>query len=93
MDKMEARALLAAFLQELKTLSYLELQNLLSNPRCLETEGRSGARYQIEYQAVWDAAAGGNLRILAAIDDGGLVSALLPVTLDFLITPAGKIID
>lgn len=92
MDKIEARALLAAFLHELKTRSYLELQKLISNPRCLETEGQSGARYQIEYQSVWDFEPGGNLRIIASIDDGGLVSAMLPVCLDFLVTPEGKII-
>lgn len=93
MDKIEARVLLASFLDELKTRSYPELQKLVSNPVCLEKQGRSGVRYQIEYEAVWDFEPGGDLRIIASIDDGGLVSAMLPVCLDFLITPGGKIID
>ena len=41
MDKIEAKALLEAFLHELKTCSYLELQKFISNPVCLEKEGQS----------------------------------------------------
>ncbi|MFZ5450519.1 MAG: hypothetical protein ACOZF2_01405 [Thermodesulfobacteriota bacterium] len=93
MDKIEARAILEAFLHELKTCPYLELQKLISNPVCLKKQGQSGASYQIEYEAVWDFEPGGNLRIIASIDDGGLVSAMVPLCLDFLVTPAGKIID
>jgi len=91
-DKVEARHLLNKFLQELKTRSYLELQELIGKPQCVEQPGPRGTRYQIEYEAVWDSKPWGDLRIIASIDDGGLLSAMLPVTSDFLITPQGEII-
>jgi hypothetical protein len=92
-DKVEAKLLLEEFLQELKTRSYLELQELISNPICLERQGPSGTVYQIEYEAVWDFEPGGDLRLIASIDDGGLLSAMLPVSSGFLISPLGEVID
>ena len=93
MDKVEARQLLEEFLQELKARSFLELQELLSNPVCIERQGPSGVIYQIEYEAVWDDKPGGDLRVIASIDDGGLLSAILPVTSGFLVTPIGEVVD
>ena len=93
MDKVEARLLLEEFLHELKTRSYLELQDFISNPECLERVGPSGAVYQIEYEAVWDFEPGGDLRIIASIDDGRVLSAMLPVSSGFLISPLGEVID
>jgi hypothetical protein len=89
MDKTEARQLLTAFLEELQQQSYQELQAYLSHPVCIERPGPSGAIYQIEYQAVWDSHPGGDLRLIASIDDGGFLSALLPLTLDVLVSPPG----
>lgn len=93
MDRIEASILLQEFLQDLKTRSFLELQELLSNPVCIEKPGKSGVVYQIEYEAVWDFEPGGNLRLIASIDDGGLLSAMLPVSSGFLVTPEGEVID
>jgi hypothetical protein len=93
MDKIEAKNLLEEFLQELKARPFLELQELLGNPVCIEREGPSGVIYQIETEAVWDFEPGGNLRLIASIDDGGLLSAMLPVTSGFLISPQGTVID
>ena len=93
MNKAEAGQLLEEFLQELKSRSYLELQELISNPVCLERPGPSGTVYQIEYEAVWDFEPEGDLRIIASIDDGGLLSALMPVTSGFLISVQGEIMD
>ena len=93
MDKTEARAVLEEFLRELKTRSYLELQEFISNPECLERVGPSGTVYQIEYESVWDFEPGGDLRLIASIDDGGLLSAMLPVSSGFLISPQGEVID
>lgn len=93
MDKVEAGSLLEKYLQGLKSRSYQELQELIAHPDIMEVEGRSGTRYQIECQAVWDdLKPGGNLRIIASIDDGRLLSAFMPSTLDFLISPGGAII-
>jgi hypothetical protein len=87
MDKVEARSLLEDFLADLKTRSRENLQGLLSNPICLEKTGASGVIYQIEYQAVWDEEPGGELRIIASIDDGGFLSALIPMTSGFILPP------
>ena len=92
MDKVEARLLLEEFLQELKSRSYLELQEFISNPVCFERQGLGATVYQIEYEAVWDFEPGGDLRLIASIDDGGLLSAMLPVSSDFLIKRKGEII-
>jgi len=92
MDKTEARLVLEEFLQELRQKSYEELQTFISNPVCFERRGHSGAVYQIEYEAVWDSKPGQTLRIIAAIDDGGFLSALRPLTSGFLVTPSGETI-
>jgi hypothetical protein len=92
MDKTEARQVLEDFLGELKQKSYAELQAFLSNPACIERRGPSGITYQIEYEAVWDFREGGDLRLIASIDDGGFMSSLLPMTSGFLISSNGQIL-
>jgi hypothetical protein len=91
MNKVEAKQLLDQFLLKLQTRSYEELKGLLSNPQVEEVESESGVRYQIEYEALWDREADAELRVIASIDDGGLISSFFPVTSDFIITPAGEI--
>ena len=86
MNKAEAKGLLEEFLGELKERPRQELLGLLSNPGCFEKTGKSGTVYQIEYAAVWDSEPGKDLRIIASIDAGGLLSALMPVTSGFLLT-------
>jgi hypothetical protein len=93
MDKVEARSLLEAFVDELQSHSREELLGLISQPVCLEMPGASGAVYQIEYEAFWDAEPGGDLRVMASIDDGRLLRALKPLTADFLVSPQGKVVD
>jgi hypothetical protein len=93
MDKTEARLVLEEFLRELQQKSYEELQSFISNPVCLERRGPSGVVYQIEYEALWDKEPHQVLRIIAAIDDGGFLSALMPVTAGFLVTPSGEIVE
>jgi len=62
MDKVEARSILEGILDELKTRAREELLGLIGNPICIEKKGQSGATYQIEYEALWDAEPGGDLR-------------------------------
>jgi hypothetical protein len=47
--------------------------------------GASGAAYQVEIEALWDSNRGGDIRLMAAIDDGGW-RAFAPLT-DSLIVP------
>lgn len=93
MDRLEARLLLEEFLQELKACPHRELQGLIRNPLCLERQGPSGTVYQMEYEALWDIEPGGDLRIIASIDDGRFLSALMPVSSGFLVSPQGELID
>ena len=93
MDKVEARDILEEFLDDLKARSREELLGLISNPVCIEKIGQSGTVYQIEYEAVWDFEPGQDLRIIASIDDGGFLSALKPLTADFLVSSQGKVIE
>ena len=93
MDKVEARGLLEEFLDDLKTRSREELLGLISNPVCIEKTGRSGTVYQIEYEALWDSEPGDDLRIVASIDDGKFLSALKPLTADFLVSFQGTVVE
>jgi len=54
--------------------------------------GQDGIEYQIEFESVWDSIPGGDLRIIASIDDGGFISALKPISASFVVTPEGNII-
>jgi hypothetical protein len=92
-DKVEARGLLEEFLDELKTRSREELLGLISNPVCLEKTGTSGTVYQIEYEALWDSEPGGDLRIIASIDDGGILNSMLPLTSGFLVSSLEEIVQ
>ena len=92
MDRVEAGKLLTEFVEELQKKPYVELVKLISNPICVEVEGPSGAQYQIEYEALWDSEPNGLLRIVASIDDGGLITAMFPITLSFLVDSDGKVL-
>lgn len=87
MDKQEAKAILAVQLVNYRGRSYTELQKLLKSQDTFELTGDSGARYQLEFYAVWDVNPGGNLRVCGCIDDGG-VRAFFPLTADFIAAPS-----
>jgi hypothetical protein len=53
--------------------------------------GVSGTRYQVEITAFWDSGKPGNLRVLAAIDDGGW-RAFKPLSTDFIMAPDGSFV-
>ncbi len=80
-----------AALKKWRACSFAELSRLIRDPDVSEIVGRSGKRYQIEVEAVWDSAPGGDLRVLASIDDGGW-RAIVPLTRDFIMMPDGTIV-
>jgi hypothetical protein len=87
-DADEARTVLAAELAKLRRLSRHELvDRLLGGEEVLEVRGPAGASYQVELQAFWDDRPGGTLRVVGAVDDGGL-RAFAPLTDDFLVPPS-----
>ena len=71
--------------------SHSELASLIGSQACIELVGPSGATYQVEVEALWDARPGGNIRVLGAIDDGGF-RAFVPLTSDFILAPDGHFV-
>jgi hypothetical protein len=84
LDKHEARSILHRELQAWEAFSWTELRDRVGTIEMLEMTGASGTRYQIEIEPIWDALPGGAIRVLGAIDDGGL-RAVVPITHDFLV--------
>jgi len=91
MDKSEARQLLLEHLQQYRARSYGDLLPLLKTPQHTELVGASGTKYQVEVQAFWDLKPQGNVRVRAAIDDGGW-RAFMPLVEDFIRAPNGAIV-
>jgi hypothetical protein len=91
MNKVEALALLETHLGTWKTRTHGDLVALIGKQSCSELRGSSGAVYQVEVEAFWDAARGGNIRVIGSIDDGGL-RALVPLSSDFILTPASRLV-
>jgi hypothetical protein len=93
MNKAEAKEILAQELIHLQAKSFKDLQKLINSPDVIEVVGASGVSYQIEVQAFWDNPRGsfGDLRIIVSIDDGRFLSALLPLSSDFIMDSDGKV--
>ena len=92
MDKKEAKTILDKKLKELQSHSWDEFQSWIACKKVevYEEEGQSGAKYQIEIEAMWDDKPDDWIRVIAGIDDGGLVSSFSPITSDFLIAKDGS---
>ena len=91
MDKEEAKDILTKELEAYRKQSYEDLLRLINTQDTKEVTGHSGTVYQLEFQAVWDGKKDGNLRVIGAIDDGGL-RAFIPLTEDFILTPDGSFV-
>jgi hypothetical protein len=94
MDRNEAHAVLAAYLNRYRGRSYAELASCVGEG-CIDTAQATGARgdeYQIEIQCLWDDKPNGNVRVVASVDDGGL-RAFCPLTRCFIIRPDGQFVD
>ena len=89
MDREEARRLLLEELAPYGRLPYDELVANIGEDRYLQVRGPTGTEYQIEIQFMWDHKQGGDIRVLAAIDDGSFRGAFRPVCEDLVVTPSG----
>ena len=94
MNKLEAREILEAEIEKYRAMEYRELFRLIDSPRNYQVQGPGDREYQLEVQAFWDQPRnpGGDLRVIASIDDGRFLSALLPLTLDFIMSREGDFI-
>ncbi len=92
MNNAEARELLAQQLAPYRVWSYERLRTLVdAEPETREVVGPSGVTYQIELRAFWDGRAHGDVRMTAAIDDGGW-RAFMPLGNSFIKAPDGSFV-
>ncbi len=91
MNKQEAAELVEAELRTFRSQPYDELLRLRTEIMTYTVSGPSGTAYGVEVQAFWDSGRPGNLRVTAAIDDGG-ISAFRPLCRDFVVAPDGRFI-
>jgi hypothetical protein len=88
MNREEALSILNSKLDQYRQMSYAELSAMVGGEECQEAVGPSGVEYQIEIQVMWDHRPNGDIRVLGAIDDGGL-RAFVPLSSDLLVKPVG----
>jgi len=91
MDDRESTQLLQAHLEGYRRRSYGDLAALRGRTHVAELRGASGHAYQVEVEVRWDGAPGGPIRVLGAIDDGGLRS-VKPISQDFILSPDGTFV-
>jgi len=94
MNKAETREILAKELLHFRARNYEDLQKLMGSPQVVEREGARGVSYTIEIEVFWDNPRdmGGDLRVIASIDDGGFLSALSPLSSDFIMDTNGRFV-
>lgn len=78
---------LAAFVRR----PYSELAALVDQPQTAQTVAASGTAYQLEFNVFYDSGAGGDLRIMGSIDDGGW-RAFVPLTKSEIMKPTGELV-
>ena len=91
LDRVEAETILSSELQRYRQKQYADLAQLVDNSERMEIVGKSGARYQLVVSGYWDDKPKEDVRIIAAIDDGGR-SAWIPMTDSFILSPSGKFV-
>ena len=88
MDNVEAQAILDERLAGYGARAFVDLVPLVkaSVVETSEVLGSNGTVYQFEVQFVWDDQAGGPIRVLGAIDDGG-IRAFFPMGRSIVVLP------
>jgi hypothetical protein len=92
MNHQEALELLERELAKVRPLSHADLAQRIGGSVTRECAGADGAIYQIEMDFLWDDKPGGNIRVMASIDDGGW-RALAPLTRSFIKRADGSFVD
>jgi hypothetical protein len=93
MDKELATQLLERELETLRHQPYADLVGRIGSGSLeYECRGSDGLMYQLEIQFVWDDRAGGNVRVLGSIDDGGW-HAWVPVSRSFIKSSDESFVD
>ena len=92
MDTKEANSILGEHLARYRTRSYAELTTWVRDGRVdtPEAVGQSGTCYQIEIQFFWDDQPDGDVRVVGSVSDGRGISAFVPLTDSFILSPEGR---
>ena len=91
MDKQEARSILAEQLAAYRKRSYTDLVAMIGRGEHFEVIGPSGMWYQVEVEVFWDHKPDRAVRVMGAIDDGG-IRAFVPLTDSFIMAPDGTFV-
>jgi hypothetical protein len=92
MNDQEALGLLERELAKFRPLSHADLAQRIGGSLTSECAGAGGAIYQIEMDVLWDDRPGGDIRVMASIDNGGW-RALAPLTRSFIKRADGSFVD
>jgi hypothetical protein len=91
MNMVEARKVLSERLARYRPLSYAELVGKIGSVE-REDIPRAGQRsWRVVIEFFWDRRPEGDIRVLGAIDDGG-IRAFMPVTDSFIKAPSGEFV-
>ncbi len=91
MNRDAAAEVLRREVERLRALSYEALVSRIGKHECRRDFDRDGTEYQVTSDVFWDSLNGGDVRVIVAIDDGG-VRAFVPITDDFIKTLDGHFV-
>ena len=91
MSREIARAIIEDRLKELRRFSYGALVKLMGQVSCDPLTGTDGGEYQVETETRWDSKAGGDIRVIVAVDGPG-TSTFKPLTGSFIMSADGSFV-
>jgi hypothetical protein len=91
MDTVAAQKVLDQWLAKLRAVPYRELASRVDSVTTDEVVRDSERSWQLEIEVLWDDEPNGNVRVVVAIDDGGL-RAFVPMTASFIKSPSGEFV-
>jgi hypothetical protein len=91
MNQAEVHDVLATELEKYRTWKFEDLLRLINDRLDYPITAPSGVIYNMDVQADWDTEPNENLRVMAAIDDGG-PSAITPMCASFIVAPDGRFV-
>lgn len=89
LDKSVAAHVAEGVLEELKGKGFLQLSEMLDSKARYAIKGTDGKTYNVVCFSVPDSET--SLRVVAAVDDGKLLSSINPLTRDFIIWDDGAV--
>ena len=92
MDRHEARLLALRHVNRYRVRGYARLVALIGGREVFEVTGPSGKTYTVAVEAFWDGRPQGDLRVMAAVDDGSGRGFMRPEAEDFIMRPDGSFV-